>query len=93
MENLETEVKVSKKELLVIANQKIAELQEKLTKQESYIEMYIKESAQRKAEIDEIHDFLDGLPNVMPKEKNNYHENKVSTRLLSWIASKVNIFS
>ena len=91
MEDLNEVVKVSKKELLIIANQKIEKLEKDLAQQVTYTDMYRKESAQRKEEIEEIHDFLDGLPNVMPKSKVNYGENKVSTRLLSWIASKVNI--
>lgn len=89
MENLD-EVKVpSKKELLILANQEIDKLKKEVEKQTGYTEMYRKESQQRKTEIDEIHDFLDGLPGVMPKQKDNYYENKVSTRLLSWIAQKV----
>jgi len=92
MENLDiVEVKQSKKELLILANQKILELEKEVEKQKGYVEMYRKESNDRKNQIDEIHDFLDGLPNVMPKTKDNYYENKVSTRLLSWIASKANI--
>jgi hypothetical protein len=90
MENLDQDmpVKPSKKELLILANQKIEQLDKELTQQKSYVEMYRKESNERKSQIEEIHDFLDGLPNVMPKQKDNYYENKVSTRLLSWIASK-----
>ena len=91
METLDEVKKPSKKELLILANQQIEKLTKDLATQTGYVDMYRKESSQRKAEIDEIHDFLDGLPNVMPKDKSNYGENKVSTRLLSWIASKVNI--
>ena len=91
MENLDEVQKPSKKELLILANQKIETLEKELAKQIGYVDMYRKESNERKSEINEIHDFLDGLPNVMVKEKSNYGgDNKVSTRLLSWIATKVN---
>lgn len=91
MENLDEAPKQSKKELLILANQKIVTLEAEVKKQTGYVDMYRKESNERQSEINEIHDFLDGLPNVMAKEKNDYGgNNKVSTRLLSWIASKVN---
>lgn len=90
--DVELEVKQpSKKELLIIANQQIEKLTKELEQQKSHTEMYRKESQERKNQIDEIHDFLDGLPSVMPKQKDNYYENKISTRLLSWIASKANL--
>lgn len=88
-----TEVKVekpSKKELLILANQEIEKLKKDLEHQKTYRDMYEKIASGKSSEIEEIHDFLDGLPNVMPKTKSNgYGENKVLTRLLSWIASKV----
>ena len=93
--NETTEVKVekqSKKELLILANQEIEKLKKELEQQKTYKEIYEKKSSEKSSEIEEIHDFLDGLPNVMPKTKiNGYGENKVSTRLLSWVASKANI--
>jgi len=94
-ETNETEVKPSKKERLIIADQNIAilkkrieELESSLKQQTSYADMYRKDSSEKQSEIDEIHDFLDGLQDVLPKEKSNYGKNKLSTRLLSWVAKK-----
>jgi seryl-tRNA synthetase len=91
MDGLLMEIKKSKKELLHEANLRIADLEKKLTDEKSYKEMYSKQATEANNQIDELHDFLDGLPDVMPKEKVPYGTNKVSTRLLSWIAKKSNL--
>lgn len=91
MDDVIEEVKVSKKVIINQLQEKVEALNKELTQQKSYVDMYRKESSQRQSEIDEIHDFLDGLPDVMPKEKANYSQNKISTRLLSWIAKKASI--
>ena len=67
---------------------KVAELEKELKKQTEYKEMYQRRESEATSQIDELHDFLDGLPDVLPKDKGNYSINKVQTRLLSWIAKK-----
>jgi chromosome segregation ATPase len=85
-------VKPSKKQIIFEANTKIAKLEEEIKRANDSKESYYKQLNECRSQIDEIHDFLDGLPNVMPRQKTNgYSENKVSTRLLSWIASKASL--
>jgi hypothetical protein len=83
--------KPSKKKLLILANQKIEKLEEQLKNEIRYKEMYQKNAKTAEAQIEEIHDFLDGLPGAMAKEKSSSSTNKISTRLLSWIAHKASI--
>jgi hypothetical protein len=84
--------KPSKKQIIFEANAKIAKLEEELKRANENKDSYYRQLNEFRAQIEEIHDFLDGLPNVMPKTKTNgYSDNKVSTRLLSWIASKASL--
>lgn len=88
MNEIIEEVKVSKKEVIKNLEAKIVQLEKDLKQQTEYKEMYQKREQEACRELDEIHDFLDGLPDILPKEKSNYQHHKVSTRLLSWIAKK-----
>lgn len=84
MENLET-VKVSKKELLRAANEKLEKLEKELTQEKSYKEMYSRLNSEKENEIEEIHNLLDGIEGVISKEKDSYNKNKLVTRVVSLV--------
>lgn len=84
MENLET-VKVSKKELLRVANEKLEKLEKELTQEKSYKVLYSNLNQERENEIEEIHNLLDGVEGVISREKDSYNKNKLLTRVVSLI--------
>lgn len=83
--------KPTKREIINAQNMKIIQLEKDLKQQTEYKEMYQKREQEAAREISDLHDFLDGLPNVLPKKKTDYGEHKATTRLLSWVASKANL--
>lgn len=88
MNEIIEEVKVSKKEVIKNLEAKVAQLEKDLKQQTEYKEMYQRREQEACRELDDIHDFLDGLPDSLPKEKPNYGKYSVTARLLSWIAKK-----
>lgn len=85
METVSAEVKVSKKELLKLKNEQLAKLEKELADSKRYQEMYSRLNTEKETEINDAHDFIDGLDGVLAKEKDSYRSNKLISRLASMI--------
>jgi len=88
MENTQ-EVKVSKKELLRIANERIAVLEKENNSNKSRYDDWYKRANDYQREIEAIQELIDFLPNSPSRRKEgNYSDTPVLTRLCSWLAAR-----
>ena len=85
-------LKSTKAQILFVKNQEISELQKALKDEQAMKEHYKTVSISAQKELQDVHSFLDGLPNVLPQKKPeaSWESYSVSARLLSWIANKLN---
>jgi len=85
MENITAtlETTLTKKEQIRLANLRISELEKSLAQEKTYKEMYTRLNNEKEAIINDVHDFLDGIEGITPKEKDNYKEHKLITRVAS----------
>lgn len=92
MENQEIQQqaeKPSKKVIIADLRRLVEELEKKLKSAEDSKKYYDNRATEAEAQINQIHDLLDAIPNTIPKrDTEHYHDRKVITRLAAWLATR-----
>lgn len=78
---------------LEAANAEIVDLQKKVKSMETTKEMYYKQCGELKAEIEQVHQFLDAVPNSVARTSNEEQEyarttRSIVTRLGAWLTQR-----
>ncbi len=69
------------------ANAEIAEIKKKLENAESYKKMYQNSAERAEQELEQVHRFLDAVPNPIAREPEQYKTISAMTRLAAWLAT------
>ena len=83
------EVKISKKELLRTANERIAVLEKENNLNKTNYDNWYKRFNEVQREIEAIQEVIDFLPNAPSRKKEgSYSDTPVLTRLCAWLATR-----
>lgn len=86
MNEIILDAELTKIQLIKSAKEQFEALNKKLESAESTSKYNSNRASEAESEIEQLHQFLDCLPNVPPREFESYKRNKAMTRLAGWLA-------